>query len=110
LLITGGTAAPVAAPTNRLLGVRPAPRPAHEVWFDPGDWALFLYTDGLIEGRAGDERLDVAGLVRLVERALAGRVPLPELPAFLVGEAEKLNGGPLADDVAVLLLTGGGVR
>jgi hypothetical protein len=71
---------------------------------------MFLYTDGLIEGRAGDERLDVSGLVRLVQRALAGGVPLPELPAFLVGEAEKLNGGPLADDVAVLLLTGGGVR
>jgi serine phosphatase RsbU (regulator of sigma subunit) len=100
--------APVAAPTNRLLGVRPAPRPAHELQFDPAGWALFLYTDGLIEGRVGEERLEVPGLVRLVERALADGVPLPELPAWLVGKAEELNGGPLADDVAELLLTGGG--
>jgi serine phosphatase RsbU (regulator of sigma subunit) len=108
LLISGGTVAPVAAPTNRLLGVRPAPRPAHELRFDPAGWALFLYTDGLIEGRVGEERLEVPGLVRLVERALADGVPLPELPAWLVGKAEELNGGPLADDVAALLLTGGG--
>jgi serine phosphatase RsbU (regulator of sigma subunit) len=110
LLIAGATVKPVSAPTNRLLGVRPAPRPAQEIQFDSTEWALFLYTDGLIEGRYGDERLDVSGLVRLVEQALADGVPLPDLAAWLVGRAEELNGGPLADDVAALLLTGGGAR
>jgi hypothetical protein len=35
-------------------------------------------------------------------------VPLPALPAWLVGQAELANGGPLADDVAMLLITRGG--
>jgi serine phosphatase RsbU (regulator of sigma subunit) len=112
LFIAGGKVAPVPAPTNRLLGVRPAPRPSHDLDLDSPDWALFLYTDGLIEGHVGDgpARLDVPGLVGLVEEAIGGGVPLPELAAWLVGRAEELNGGPLADDVAVLLLTGGGRR
>jgi hypothetical protein len=37
-------------------------------------------------------------------------VPLAELPAWLVGRAEQLNGGPFADDVAMLLVSQGGGR
>jgi hypothetical protein len=32
-------------------------------------------------------------------------VPSPALPLWLVGQAEQHNGGPLSDDVAVLLIS-----
>lgn len=71
----------------------------------PPGWRLVLYTDGLIEGRlgAGPERLGTRRLVDLVAEggpdesggALIDR---------LIGTAERLNGGDLADDVAVLVV------
>ncbi|MFI0371338.1 PP2C family protein-serine/threonine phosphatase [Actinomadura sp. 1N219] len=70
-------------------------------------WSLLLYTDGLIEGRvgAGSERLGTDGLVELARAArgkgIAGRSLIDEL----VGEVERLNGGALTDDLAVLLLS-----
>jgi serine phosphatase RsbU (regulator of sigma subunit) len=107
LLLSGGKVAPVPAPSGLLLGVAPRPPRAYELEFDSDDWSLLMYTDGLIEGRvgAGDERLDVPGLVSLVEAAQG--VDLPDLPAWLVGRAEDANGGPLADDVAMLLVSSG---
>ncbi|WP_090791129.1 PP2C family protein-serine/threonine phosphatase [Asanoa ishikariensis] len=110
LLLSNGKVAPVPAPNGLLLGVAPRPPRVYDLEFDSDDWSLLMYTDGLIEGRvgAGDERLDVPGLVELVE---AGRdVPLPDLPGWLVGRAEDGNGGALADDVAMLLVTAGGGR
>jgi serine phosphatase RsbU (regulator of sigma subunit) len=70
----------------------------------PPDWALLLYTDGLIEARdpERDEFLWTDGLIELLieERG----VPSAKLPARLVERAEAFNGGPLLDDVAILLL------
>jgi hypothetical protein len=37
-------------------------------------------------------------------------VALADLPAWLVGRAEDANGGPLSDDVAMLLISSGGGR
>ncbi|GID96144.1 PP2C family protein-serine/threonine phosphatase [Amorphoplanes digitatis] len=112
VLLTGDRAEPVDARRGIVLGVRPAPTPATEVEFPGGDWSLLMYTDGLIEGRtgAGDERLDVDGLCGLLGRPAAKGVPLAALPAWLVGRAEEGNGGPLADDVAMLLISRGGGR
>ncbi|MEV0808283.1 fused response regulator/phosphatase [Micromonospora sp. NPDC050200] len=112
LLLSGGKVAPVPAPGGLLLGVRPRPPVAFDLDFDADDWSLLMYTDGLIEGRVGDgdDRLDVPGLVGLLEEPASQTVPLAELPAWLVGRAEQLNGGPLADDVAMLLVTRGGGR
>jgi serine phosphatase RsbU (regulator of sigma subunit) len=81
------------------------PRPATPVSLGKGDWSLLLYTDGLIEGgsgRADGERLGVEGLSEL----LAGRERdhPAALPLWLVSQAEQRNGGPMADDVAVLLM------
>lgn len=69
------------------------------------DWAIVLFTDGVIEGRdpAGG-RLDVAGLVRLAGRAVATGCTLRGLGDELIGGAEKSNGGPLSDDVALFLI------
>nr|WP_239313343.1 SpoIIE family protein phosphatase [Plantactinospora mayteni] len=109
LLLAGGRVVPVPAPHGLLLGVRPRPPVAHELRFDTEDWSLLMYTDGLIEGRIGDgdERLDVSGLSRLVADPDTRRVGLPELPGWLVERAEEYNGGPLADDVAMLLVSRG---
>jgi serine phosphatase RsbU (regulator of sigma subunit) len=82
------------------------------VEFTGDDWSLLMYTDGLIEGHTGvgNERLDVGGLCDLLDQPDAKEVPLAALPAWLVGRAEQANGGPLADDVAMLLISRGGGR
>ncbi|MEJ3746018.1 SpoIIE family protein phosphatase [Actinomycetes bacterium KLBMP 9797] len=112
LLLSGGKVTPVPAPHGLLLGVQPRPTPVFEFEFDSEDWSLLMYTDGLIEGRIGpgEERLDVPGLCDLLSAPEARDVPLPTLPQWLVGRAERANGGPLADDVAMLLVTRGGGR
>ncbi|GAA4921664.1 PP2C family protein-serine/threonine phosphatase [Actinoplanes utahensis] len=112
IVLAGGRAAPVAVRTGIVLGVRPTPTPATELEFPGNDWSLLMYTDGLIEGRtgAGDERLDVDGLCHLLDEPDARDRPLPELPGWLVARADRDNGGPLADDVAMLLISRGGGR
>ncbi|SFE96401.1 PP2C family protein-serine/threonine phosphatase [Streptomyces mirabilis] len=71
-----------------------------------GEWSLMLYTDGLIEGHIGEgkERLGQDGMVDLVRRRLAEGLAGEELLRATVNEVRELNGGELADDVAVLLL------
>jgi serine phosphatase RsbU (regulator of sigma subunit) len=70
-----------------------------------GEWALLLYTDGLIEGRGpvpGEPLWEEGLLGLLVEE---GGTPLDRLPARLVERAQEFNGGALSDDVAILLLS-----
>ncbi|GIE86515.1 PP2C family protein-serine/threonine phosphatase [Actinoplanes regularis] len=112
IVLTGGRAAPVRARTGIVLGVRPTPTPATELEFPSDDWSLLMYTDGLIEGRTGvgEERLDVDGLCALLAEPAAREVPLTELPGWLVDRADQDNGGPLTDDVAMLLISRGGGR
>jgi serine phosphatase RsbU (regulator of sigma subunit) len=112
VLLTDGRAVPVPARTGIVLGVRPKPTPVTEVEFGGSDWSLLMYTDGLIEGHTGNgnERLDVDGLCKLLDEPAAAGVPLAALPAWLVGQAEQGNGGPLADDVAMLLISRGSGR
>jgi serine phosphatase RsbU (regulator of sigma subunit) len=106
LLISGDRVQPVTGAGGMLLGVFPGtPSQPGRVPLPP-DWALLVYTDGLIEGRVGDGRLGVGGLARLVAAHRRTGAPLADLPAWLVAEAEERNGDPLADDVAMLLLTG----
>ncbi len=79
----------------------------------PPGWTILLYTDGIIEGRVGrgPERLGETGLHRLIAGEIARdahwRERPDELLERLIAGAERLNGGPLSDDVAMLLL---GVR
>jgi serine phosphatase RsbU (regulator of sigma subunit) len=78
-------------------------------------WSVLLYTDGLVEGKVGTgpERLGSDGLVRLIEKERA-EDPAGHASDLQVGErlvdaaishARELNGGDLADDLAVLLLS-----
>jgi serine phosphatase RsbU (regulator of sigma subunit) len=77
-------------------------------------WSLLLYTDGLIEGRigAGHERLGEQRLVEMVQRHVDASPDWPDdgqgLLAGLIAEVEQLNGEPLTDDIAVLLLSSSG--
>ncbi len=107
-----GRVTPVHARTGIVLGVRPTPTPATELEFAGDDWSLLMYTDGLIEGHTGpgNERLDVDGLCKLLDEPGAREIPLAGLPAWLVDRADRDNGGPLTDDVAMLLISRGGGR
>ena len=72
-----------------------------------GDWGLLLYTDGLVEGRrapGASERFGVDNLVRSLEQLVADPTPRESLAPALLAEAERAHGGPLTDDVAVLLV------
>jgi serine phosphatase RsbU (regulator of sigma subunit) len=73
----------------------------------PAGWELLLVTDGLLEGRDGPagERLGWDGV--LAEIAAIGPPPGDaDLPDVLIDRIERRNGGPLTDDVALLVLRG----
>lgn len=71
------------------------------------EWTLVAFTDGIVEGRAGDgnDRLETSGLIRVASRILAAASTLSEVAETLVAEAEAVNGAPLPDDVALVLLS-----
>ncbi|HET6449078.1 MAG TPA: PP2C family protein-serine/threonine phosphatase, partial [Conexibacter sp.] len=75
-----------------------------------GEWAVLLYTDGLIDGRVGEgsERLGEHRLVELLEQRVDGEVgrlaDASPLLDELVTEVERLNGGDLTDDVAMVVV------
>lgn len=81
--------------------------PAAEVRLETG-WRLLLYTDGLIEGLSGGgvpgERLGTEGLLKLVSSELAEQTRTDRLCDALITRVERLHGGPLTDDLAILLL------
>jgi serine phosphatase RsbU (regulator of sigma subunit) len=76
----------------------------------PSQWALLLYTDGIMEGKVdgGPERLGEDRLQGLVAEYVATRPDWSEHPQELLAEltvrVEELNGGELTDDVAMLLI------
>jgi serine phosphatase RsbU (regulator of sigma subunit) len=71
------------------------------------DWGLLLYTDGLVEGADAPgslDRLGADGLAGTLSELLATATPRLEIAPRLLAEAERRQGGPLTDDVAVLLV------
>jgi serine phosphatase RsbU (regulator of sigma subunit) len=108
LLLADGDAATLAAgPPGPPLGILDdAAWPAFALGL-PAVWSLLLYTDGVTDGRvgAGSARLGDGGLAEVVAAAQAGAEDRPgELVRLVVERAEDLNGGPLADDVALVLM------
>jgi serine phosphatase RsbU (regulator of sigma subunit) len=73
----------------------------------PPEWAILLFTDGLVEGRVGDgpTRLGDDGLIRLLAGAREETSSARGVLRHVVDAAEALNGGPLLDDVAAVLIT-----
>jgi serine phosphatase RsbU (regulator of sigma subunit) len=78
----------------------------------PPGWSLFFYTDGLVEGRASPGSAARYGADRLIERLRRECAAAPS--GFdarrcldgLVSDVEAANGGPLPDDVAVVVISG----
>jgi PAS domain S-box-containing protein len=109
-LASGGHHAPVVLRTSgapevaecrgMLLGVTPDPRAVDcRVDLEPGD-AIVLYTDGISEARA-DRPLPAAALADALQPALdEGAATIARRAVEL---AEQRAGGPLRDDVAVLV-------
>lgn len=71
----------------------------------PASWALMLATDGLLEGRdgLGGETLGWEGVLPEAVTLLCDHAPAA-LPDLLIDRVEERNGGPLTDDVALLVL------
>jgi serine phosphatase RsbU (regulator of sigma subunit) len=108
LLLTGGSATPLPVTPSVVLGLLPGrPNKPTDIELPAGGWGILAYTDGLIEARIDDDWLGTDGLCRMVEAYTRSGGDPDGLPEWLVAEAERRNGGPLADDVAMLLLTGG---
>ncbi|MGN6676339.1 MAG: PP2C family protein-serine/threonine phosphatase, partial [Streptosporangiaceae bacterium] len=73
------------------------------------EWSLMLYTDGLIEGKGGPDGtvLGPEGLLSLVTAASPGSSVHgfeDALADTLLKTVERLIGGPLADDVAFIIV------
>jgi serine phosphatase RsbU (regulator of sigma subunit) len=113
LLITPHGVRPLDTPLRTPVGVGDGTVwPSGEIAL--GDaWSVIMYTDGLIEGRVGrgDDRLDVNGLVVLVESVLSAGAPgvgpgqrNERLLDEVIGRVRELNGGELDDDLAVVAL------
>jgi serine phosphatase RsbU (regulator of sigma subunit)/CHASE3 domain sensor protein len=106
-IMRDGSATPVPAEAVPPLGVGPPQErwPVTESDMAPGT-TLFLYTDGLVEGRAAPGSTGRWGVERLVDTL--GRIDDIDSPTGLVrvlDQAMAANGGPLDDDVAVLAVT-----
>jgi serine phosphatase RsbU (regulator of sigma subunit) len=105
LLLTPEGAQEVPAAHGTALGVVPGLEkwPATRLTV-PARGALVSYTDGLIEGYAGNsrDRLGVEGLLRIMER-IETRDPGDHLDR-LIAETRTLNAGQHTDDLAVLRL------
>jgi serine phosphatase RsbU (regulator of sigma subunit) len=74
-------------------------------------WTLFAYTDGLIEGRAAPVSSARYGEDRLIGE-LSGLGPLgltDDSVDRLLRDIRAANGGPAADDIAVIVISGSGV-
>jgi serine phosphatase RsbU (regulator of sigma subunit) len=88
------------------LGVLDHPEwPTTDLSLPPG-WALLMYTDGLVEGRndRGERAWSDEGLAAAIRSASWSAADLRSLADQVITAAEGANGGPLDDDVAVLLL------
>ncbi|NYE49355.1 serine phosphatase RsbU (regulator of sigma subunit) [Spinactinospora alkalitolerans] len=107
LVITDHVAEVVASPRPPLGAFPEVETVVDEVPFPRGA-TLMLYTDGLVDAYDDSpERLGVEGLQRILSDVVGAGTSVVDLPEHLVDEAERRNGGPLQDDVAMLLITHG---
>ncbi|HEU5108374.1 MAG TPA: PP2C family protein-serine/threonine phosphatase, partial [Micromonosporaceae bacterium] len=86
-----------------------------DVPLDPG-WSLMLYTDGIFEGRVdgtserlGEDRMSEL-LIGMLRDTPTWQTDPGEVLDRLIATVERINRGPLDDDIAVALLCHGGDR
>ncbi len=72
-----------------------------------GNWSLLAFTDGIFEGRAGQGQSERYGVDRLAQSVVLRRTADGDEPLLqaVLDEAELAHGGPLPDDVAMVLVT-----
>jgi serine phosphatase RsbU (regulator of sigma subunit) len=107
LLVKGEEVTELVADAAPALAVVPGTRAVETAASLDGEWGVVLFTDGLVEGSASPgavDRLGVGELVSHVQRLVADATPREDMAPALLAEAERRNGGPLPDDVAVLLV------
>ncbi|MCU1599796.1 MAG: transcriptional regulator [Frankiales bacterium] len=111
LMIRGSDVQELDVPPMAMLTMLPCDDPGR-VRVDLGDdWALLLFTDGLVEGTTSPgsrERYGAAGVVAHLGRLLEDGHAREDLAPALLAEAERRHGGLLTDDVAVLLVGSAG--
>ncbi|OLT28857.1 protein phosphatase [Nocardiopsis sp. CNR-923] len=109
LVIQDGSVVEAQASPQPPLGVFPVEAADVDEVVLPVGASMLFYTDGLVDAYDGrpPARLEVAGLRRMVSGVLDQGVSLRRLPEHVVDEAERSNGGPLQDDVAMLLIAHG---
>jgi sigma-B regulation protein RsbU (phosphoserine phosphatase) len=99
LLLRSGTAPVFAGTPGSLVGVLPDPSFTDaEVVLEPGD-ALLVYTDGVTEGRRGDEEY---GEDRLRAAVVRGGESAASLTDTLLGDVLDFQGGDARDDIAIV--------
>jgi serine phosphatase RsbU (regulator of sigma subunit) len=107
LLVSGGRVSAMSAAGNpplTMLGNGPLERTSVDL---PGDWALLLFTDGLVEGSSepgSAERWGADALGAHLELLLREGCAPTDVAPRLLAAAEGQHGGPLTDDVAVLVV------
>jgi serine phosphatase RsbU (regulator of sigma subunit) len=107
LLMQYGRVAELPAFPTPALTMVPGTQPDPSAVDLVGEWGLLLFTDGLVEGSAGPgavDRLGVPALVEMLQSLVAAGIPRSHLAPALLKEAELRHGGPLPDDVAVILV------
>ena len=107
ILISAGDAVPLATPPSPPLGFVD---PAQLVTTDfalPEAWTLMCYTDGIVEARVTPGSPERFGEERLRDRLRSwpNSDENERMLDELMHEIESGNGGPFADDVAVLLIS-----
>jgi len=103
LLIHDGGVGPVPCPPKRPMGVPGPSLTSVEVDLPDSWWTLLLFTDGVFEGRVqGGQRLGLEGFTDWVRSHGFDSSPTEDSLQALVARSEEANGGPLADDVALL--------
>jgi serine phosphatase RsbU (regulator of sigma subunit) len=107
ILIRDGGAEELDVPSATIVGWEIDAVPPEVAVDLPGAWRLLLFTDGLIEGRdvGAAERWGTEGLLAMVRSHLT--LSPVELADALLDEAVRRHGGPLPDDVAILLIAHG---
>lgn len=109
LLIVGGEALPIVVASGLPLGLPERQECPPTPVILPDGWRLLFYTDGLTEGLADHSSRERYGLTRLL--ATVGRLSQVESTEKvldrILDDASDANGGPLADDVTMLLVSHG---
>jgi serine phosphatase RsbU (regulator of sigma subunit) len=107
LLIQAGGVSEMATEATPALAIWPGTRPTASVVDLSGDWGMLLFTDGLVEGSespGAKDRFGVPALSAHLASLVHQGIPRQDLAPSLLFDAERRHGGPLPDDVAVLLI------